>query len=129
MLGHVVLREHERALDLLGGDTELDRGDRWRAALLRGRALQRLGRSAESLSSFQEAARLAPDRPEPVIGAARSLEELSRFEEARDLVLAALRGAPDDIDLLELGVRLSERSGQGRRARRLQKRLHRRVPA
>ena len=128
-LGCVAAGEHERALDLFGGQMELARKDHWRAALLRGKALLGLGRCEEALRSFQEAAGLAPDRTEPVLGAARSLESLDRIEEARDFVLGALTGSSDDTDLLEIGVRLCERSGRRLRARRLRRRLNRSIPA
>jgi tetratricopeptide (TPR) repeat protein len=73
-----------------GGDVDLFYRDR-------GRALQKLGRSADALADFERADQLGPQNPDTLVAMAYALVYLGRTKEARDkLDIAAQLAEPDE---------------------------------
>lgn len=88
------------ALQLCDRAALLDDMGRYRAALLRGDILLDLGDAAGALSSYDSVAE--PSVPDAELDAARgiALLELARFAEAENALTSALRGTPDNADVL-----------------------------
>lgn len=71
-----------------------------RAPLQRARAEEALGRFLLAAAAYNEASRIAPDDPEPILGQARSLHAAGFPGEARRVIDDALCEHPDSPEFL-----------------------------
>jgi tetratricopeptide (TPR) repeat protein len=89
--------------------------EQYKDALRRGHVAVQRGRLDEALDAYGEAARLAPDRPLPLIGIAAVLNRLGKTSEALATYDKALDRAPTDENALrgrtEVALSMGDRVG------------------
>lgn len=88
---HLERRNYAAAIDVVNNVRHPEQGQA-DLQLMRGTALQKLGRHAEAIESFQNAARAEQNGP-ALIGLATSLESLARRQEAADAYKRAAASA------------------------------------
>ncbi len=102
---YLLLRRYDEALDLLAHARELETENAW-SVLLRGRALEQLGRREEAAECFRLALAKSPDSPSAVSAMAHA--DASRADRAAAMARAEGRGYSEDLVAGLVHARLGE---------------------